>query len=334
MKNAFIIIIFSLFLFACKEEIKKTEAKDDIKKQYSESAMLDSLIKKEPENDLLYYERAMYYAKIDFVPKALVDILSAIKLNPSEAKYHLMAGDIYINMGQGEDAIKTIESAIRILPEDEELRIRIVQYHYFLKDYQKALITANDLLKMNKNNANAYFFKGMIHKEIDNIDKAISNFQTCVEQDPLFYNAYMQLGLLFSRQNNDLALKYFDNALKIKETSREALYGKAYHFQQKKQYNKAKEEYKKMIANNSRDFQAFYNIGYCYLEQDSLVKSFKNFDIASNIKPDYVDAIFMKAQLNKQFGNIAEARRLYNISLKMLPDNEIIKQALKDIEEK
>lgn len=336
MKNIlFYILVIVLFTVSCEDTNKNVAPnKTDEISVLSESEVLDSMITANPNNAELYYKRAYYYATIDFVPKALIDVLTAIKLDSANVEYYFMAGDIYINMGQGEDAVKIVEKAMKIIPNNEALYMRIVEYQYLLKDYKKSLIVVNDLLRINKNNAEAYFFKGLIFKELGNTRKAISSFQTCVEQDPTFYNAYMQLGLLFSRDKNDLAISYFDNALRIKDVSREAMYGKAYHYQQKKEYNKARKEYIEMVKLSKTDFQAFYNIGYCYLEQDSLEKAYNNFKIASDIKIDYVDAIFMQGQINERRKNYSEARIQYNIALKMLPDNETIIKALKNIDGK
>jgi len=338
MVNKFIIIVFSIFLVtSCKEQTKpivEETKQTSTEKEVSSSSVLDSMILENPKNAELFYKRAKYYIDVNYIPKALIDILTAIKLDSSKIDYYLMAGDIYINMGQGEDAVEVIQNGIRTNPDSEDLFIRNIEYLYFLKDYKKALIVTNDLLKKNRNNAEAYFFKGLIYKDLKNIDKAISSFQTCVEQDPSFYNAYMQLGLLFTEKNNDLAINYFDNALKLKEKSREALYGKAYYYQQQKKFNKAKKVYKSMMLNNRRDFQVVYNIGYCYLEQDSLKKAYKHFKLASSIKADYVDAIFMQGQINERWGKYAEARKQYNIALKLLPNNETILQSLKDIDGK
>jgi len=171
----------------------------------------------------------------------------------------------------------------------------------------------------------------MIYKSIDNNDKAISSFQTCVEQDPTFYNAYMQLGLLMAENKNDLAISYYDNALKLQNDSREALYGKGFYLQQTKKYNKAKKSYQEMISNDKNDFQAFYNYAYCLMEQDSLNKAFRNFKIASKIKVDYVDAIFMLGQISESIGDIPNAKKYYNTALKLLPDNETIKESLKGL---
>ncbi len=336
LKFQLIFVFFVFLFFSCQENLKKD--KEPIKektstttKPKSEAFILDSLIKNSPKNADLYFKRSQYYYKTDFQPKALVDILTAIKLDPTNASFYLFGSNIYMAMKQADDAIELLVDGISKNPKNEELFIRNVEYNYYVKDYKKALLFADELLRINKNNANAYFFKGMIFKSLDKTNKAISNFQTCVEQDPTYYNAYMQLGLLMSSKKDDLAINYFDNALKINANSREARYAKAYYYQQKKQYNKARAVYEEMIMKNKKDFQAFYNIGYCLAEQDSLLKAYKHFDIASNLKVDYVDAIFMKGQMSERMGDIKNAKIFYHVALKLLPDNEIIKESLANL---
>lgn len=337
-KNIFLyLFVFSfLLIFSCDEPNKaiETETVTETKIPKSKTFVLDSLIEANPENAELFYNRALYYYEKDFQPKALVDILTAIKVDKSIEKYYLLGGDIYISMSQGQEAIDLINDGIQATKNSEALFLRATEYNFYMKDYKKAMILVNDLLKINKNNADAYFFKGLILKNSNEPNKAISSFQTCIEQDPTHYNAYMQLGLLFSEQNNDLAINYFNNAIKLNNQSREALYAKGYYFQQKKEYNQAKEAYIQMIKNNNKDFQAFYNIGFCLMEQDSLEKSYKNFKIAANIKIDYVDAIFMMGQISERLGDIPAAKIKYHTALKLLPDNETIKEALEEIQDK
>lgn len=335
MKNIF--YLFSIILlFACGETEKpQIEEKPTIinsaEGAVSKTARLDSLINIEPNNSKLYYQRARIYFDLGSFPRALIDVLSSIKLNKKSIVSYLLAGDIYIALGQGEDAVDLMSEAINNNPNNEALYTRAIEYNFLMKNEQAAINFANDLLRINKNNPDAYFFKGLIYKQTDK-DKAISNFQTCVEQDPTYYNAYMQLGTLFSEKNDDLAIKYLDNALRLEPESREALYAKGFHYQQKEQFDKAKNEYKSMIIMNRRDFQALYNIGHCFLEQDSLAKAESHFDMALNAKPDYVDAMFMLGQIAERKGDIVEAKIQYQNALKLLPGNETITEALRSIQ--
>lgn len=332
-------LFVTLFIYSCGETDKNTsetntETENKVQVNKPKNFILDSLILANPNNPELYYNRSLFNYEKNFQAKALVDILTAIKLEKTTAKYYLLAGEVYIAMSQGQDAIDVINDGIQATKDNEELYLRATEYNFYMQDYKKAMILVNDLLKINKNNADAYFFKGLIYKNLNDKDKAISSFQTCVEQDPTHYNAYMQLGILFSEKNNDFAINYFDNALRIRSDSREALYAKGYFYQQQKQYNQAKQTYVQMLKNDNKDFQAFYNIGYCLMEQDSLQKSYKHFKIAANIKVDYVDAIFMMGQISERIGDIPNAKIQYHTALKLLPGNETIQEALDGVSNK
>ena len=61
----------------------------------------------------------------------------------------------------------------------------------------------------------AYYFKGLNFKEIGDFEKAISQFQTTVEQDPYHIDAYEQLAFVYAYLDNPLAELYFDNALAV-----------------------------------------------------------------------------------------------------------------------
>lgn len=334
----YLFVIIVVLSFSCTEQGAQTKDENPTDTHTpvikSKTFLLDSLIEANPNNSELFYNRSLYYYETDFQPKALVDILTAIKLEKTNPKYYLHGGEVYIAMSQGQEAIDLINDGIQNSKNNEELFLRATEYNFYMKDYKKATILVNDLLKINKNNADAYFFKGLILKNSDYKNKAISNFQTCIEQDPTHYNAYMQLGLLFSEKNDDLAISYFNNALKLENQSREALYAKAYHHQQQKAFNKAKQTYIQMIRNDNKDYQAFYNIAYCLMEQDSLQKSYKHFKVAANIKIDHVDAIFMMGQIAERIGDIPNAKIHYHTALKLLPDNETIKQALAEVNAK
>ena len=338
MKQAHLLaILFLMIAFSCKE--KTTDEKDkkvvinSAENAYSKTAALDSLIELNPDNSNLYYQRSRYYYDRKLFPKALIDILYATQLDSKNIAAYLLAGDIYIAMGQGQDAIDIMNEAINNNQGNEILYERAVEYNFYMKNIQSAMNFANDLLKINKNNANAYFFKGLIHKE-NNIDKAISNFQTAVEQDPTYYNAYMQLATLFSKKNDKMAIQYYDNALRLQAKSREAIYGKGYFYQQQKQFNKAKSEYQILIIENRGDYQAIFNMAHCFLAQDSLKKAESHFNMAVSAKPDYVDAIYMQGQIAERLGDIVSAKILYQNALKMLPGNETILQSLKEIKAK
>jgi len=173
----------------------------------------------------------------------------------------------------------------------------------------------------------------LISNEIGDTSKAISNLQTAVEQDPNMHDAYMQLGLLHSTKNDDLALDYFDNALEVDSNSVDALYGKAMFHQERSNYAKAKKFYKDIIEIEPQYGKAFYNIGYICFQQDSLAKAFRHFNIATNVSPDYAEAYYMKGLTAESQGDHEKAKRNYRQALGIKPDYELAQKGMKRINE-
>jgi tetratricopeptide (TPR) repeat protein len=293
--------------------------------------LLDSLIKANPRNPDYYYDRALYYKSIGINPKAVVDIYSALHIDSANVSYYLFAGELFLDMGEGEKAIALTAKGINMVPGNEALYIKAIAYNYYMQQYEAALNFANDLIGINKYNAEAYFLKGLIYKETGQENKAISALQTCTEVDPAFYNAYMQLGLIYSKQKDDVAVQYFENAMRLKEGSREAYYAIAYHYQRKKEFSRAILEYKKMIASNPKDHEVFFNLGHCYIGLDSLHKAYNHFDLAIKIQPQYAGAYYMKGNISEGLGNDEDALKNYQQALNMLPEDSVIMAAVRRV---
>lgn len=327
-------LIFLLLLLATCSNNNESQTESLTKNENTkpvELNTLDSLIEVSPRNADYYYQRSIYYKNTGNLPKALTDAYSATYIDSNNVIYTLHSADLYLKLGKIDNAIQALKTGINNNKENENLYETIVEYSYYAKEYEQGLNFANDLLRINKFNANAYFFKGLIYKDLRNTEKAISNYQTCIEMDPQFYNAHMQLGLIYNDKGNETALQYFNNALRIDSNSREAKYAIAYFYQQNKQPKKAIETYKEMISKNPKDEELFFNVGYCYIDLDSLDKAYKNFDIATKIQPQYTGAYYMKAYVSELMNNKDEALKNYNQALKLLPNDTAIQQAIKRI---
>lgn len=314
-------------IWACKTDTPETE-KDPLEEKEATLLLLDSLIAANPKNPDYYYDRALYYKQEGVGPKAMSDIYSALFIDSLNVDYYLFAGDLFLELGDGNKAVATMSKAIHLIPENELLQEKAIEYNFYMKNYESALNFTNDLIKLNKYNANAYLYKGLIYKDLKDNSKAISAFQTCIEVNPNFYDAHMQLGLLYSELKNDLAVQYFENALKIDDKSREAAYAIAYHYQRKKEFKKAVSQYKAMIVDNPKDHEVFFNLGHCYIAQDSLDKAYKHFDLAIKIHPQYAGAYYMKGNVSEMMGNNADALSNYKQAQAMLPNDETIAAAI------
>ena len=204
----------------------------------------------------------------------------------------------------------------------------MAQICIYLGKYEEAVNFSNNIIRQDIHNAEAYFLKAYAFKSMNDTLKAISTFQTCLDQDPDMYKAHMQLGLLYSDQRNMLAVSYFDNAKKLKPDVLNPVYAKAMFYQNSNQHREAKLTYQEIINSNSQFEKAYYNLGYIYLKEDSLEKARRMFSLAIGISPYYTDAFYNRGLCHEKDNNLKEAIKDYKQSLNFDPDHELAQAAM------
>ena len=70
------------------------------------------------------------------------------------------------------------------------------ELHYLYRKHEESLKDLNNVLRVDPYEAKAYYFKGLNFKELGDFEKAVSQFQTTVEQDP-FHVMLMNNWLLY-----------------------------------------------------------------------------------------------------------------------------------------
>lgn len=84
------------------------------------------------------------------------------------------------------------------------------------KEYEKAIASLNELIKFDKNNAEGYYFKGMILNKTGNFDEAFSNIKTALELNPIPAKYYAQAAYSKLELNKfDEAMAYIKEAIEI-----------------------------------------------------------------------------------------------------------------------
>lgn len=286
---------------------------------------VDSLLKY-PADDL--YQRALSNMQDGDPQAALPFIEAALRKDSANYDYLLLGSDVFV---AGEEIIKAqllLYNGVNLFADSSSFPIRLAETFLYINQQEEALSWTNKALRLDPYNAYIYFLKGFAYKEMGDTTKALSTFQTSVEQDPSFYDGYMQLALLYSKKGDDIALQYIDNALSLQPKSREALYARAYHYQFTGRLQQAVANYKQAITVHARDEEFFYNMGVCYLDMDSIKQAYDHFEMATGLDPTYVEAYYMMGYVAESSGQYEQAKKHYNNALRLAPENSIVKDAL------
>ena len=184
-------------------------------------------------------------------------------------------------------------------------------------------------MRKNVYDPEAYFLKGMIYKDMKDTAKAISCFQTAKQVAPDYRDAFIQLGLLYSDQKNPMAIDYFNDAYRMDSTDVFPLFAKAVYYQNAKDYANAKETYRMCILHNTHYVDAYFNLGLIYMQQDSVEKSFRQYDIVTKLDPLNPTAYFNRGVCNEMMNKPKDAIADYRQAIMLDTAYKSPKDALK-----
>lgn len=325
-------LFFLFFLFSCEQ--KTTEQATENSSEPKELRALNKKIKSEPNNAQLLFQRANLYRSLGSDSLAFVDLLATVKQDSTQAGYFSAIGDFLFDKKDISGSLKWFQKAVSIDPTDEIAHLKMANFFLYTENYDKAFAEINLVLKRNVYNAEAYFLKGMCYKGLGKMDKAISSFQTAVQTEPQYYDGFMQLGLLYSKKKDPLALQYFDNAIRVDSFNYEAHYAKAMFHQSQNQFEKAKAVFKNAVRIDKTYAEAYYNIGWMLLQQDSTEKAKREFERVIAYDQDNARAYYNRGLCNEILEKYSEAHADYEQALVFDPEFDLPTTALKRVKKK
>jgi tetratricopeptide (TPR) repeat protein len=323
-----IAIICSLTLFSCKNGNNSIDDNNPIFKDSTVRQLTDEL-GKSPDNATLYYKRGIALRRLNADSMALNDFKKAISIDSSKAEYYSAVGDLLFEHKDLDGSVKWLGKALKLSPNDMVAHMKLAKMFVYLKDYTSAFSEINTALRQNVYNPEGYFLKGMIYKDLKDTSKAISSFQTAVQVEPRYRDAIVQLGLLYSGKKDPIALKYFDNAWKMDTTDIFPLFAQGTYYQNQNEYEQAKNEYKNAIVHDNQYINAYFNIAYILMQQDSFEKAHRQYDLITKIDPANAEAYYNRGLSSEMMGKKDDAIADYRQSLTFNEHYSQPKEALK-----
>lgn len=321
--------LFLILIVSCSERPKDEKP---IVKPNDAMTSLNERIAQNPGNAELLYERADYFFQKNNTTQALTDINQAITIDSTQDKYHLLYANLNFKGLQIQNAIDAFKKAIELNPSNGEAHLKLAELYLYIKAYPICLSEANEALKIDKNNAKGYFIKGFAYKEMGDTLKALSSFQTAVEVKSDYYDAHIQLGNILAVNRDPLALQYYNNALRIRPNSTEALYNRGLFLQNVNELEGATTDYNNIIELDPAYSEAHYNLGFIDLAfNEDYQSAIKHFTSAINVNNEYVEAYYNRGLCYEYIGDKQNAVKDYNAALNVVPTYKLAKERLREL---
>ena len=203
--------------------------------------------------------------------------------------------------------------------------------NYIIQNYQQSFEDINLYLKKVPNDFEAYYYKGLVYKEVGDIQMAKSQFQTAVEQNPNHIQSYTELGHIYSSLNDTLAQYYFENAVREDSSNIISLYNLAMCFQKHEKYSLSVDVYNQILQIDSNDIDANYNLGYIYLLEGDFELALNYFEIVASISTDNSSAYFAMGLTSKLLEKNEQAKLYFKKTLEIDPNFKEAKRELRGL---
>jgi tetratricopeptide (TPR) repeat protein len=282
---------------------------------------LNKKILESGNNDALYIERAKYYLDNQLADSAIRDIFFAIDINKNEPSHFVLLSDAYLVLGNPDKSKESLDKALTLDPVNKQTLLKLGMLYLYMKNYDDSFKTISKLLQIDQINPEAYFTRGYGFMEKGDTSSAISDFKAAADQNQQYYDAYLQLGIVYSAKRNALAVDYLNTAIKIRPGIIQPYYQLALFYQENDQIEQAVSTYQTILDKEPDFIYALYNLGYIYLVYiKDFSKATEYFAKVVGIDPTYAEAWYNRGWSYELMGNADLARKDYYKTLEIKPN--------------
>jgi tetratricopeptide (TPR) repeat protein len=253
MKNIFIALITACI---CCMACNNTDTTGDKALPEQEKQLRDA-ISQHPDSLLLKENLIQYFRENSNYGQAIAETEKAIRQDNSNGRLWDIKATLHFLNKDTVNAIKSFEKAIAIDPQPI-YRISLGLIYAQTKN-ENALTVAEALLtdSLSKAGKQAEFIKGFYYSYMNDCEKAIPFFDTCLAIDYTYTDAYKEKAI--------------------------CLYNLG-------QYKVAIQSLEKAVALQSTYDEAYYWLGRCYEKLNQPKEAIMNYQAAIHIDPDYAEA--------------------------------------------
>lgn len=310
--------------FGCTQtgdtEVPTTQSKDTTVQPVDRYSAISNQIKKTPNNPELYYNRSKVLFDSLSLEDAMADVERALKLDTVNTDFLLHQSDIYYRMNKTGMSRDVLAKILELDKDHLVANLKLAEIYHIVGNFEKSIEYVNEVLRIDVYNATAYYWKGLNYKLIGDTATAVSSFQTAREQDNDFYQAFIQLGLIYGAVHDNQAISYYDNAIRIDPASFEAHYNKAIYLQENDFAEQALLEYQTLIKIGVRLPQVYHNIGYVNLiHLKDYPAALDAFNLSLSLFPEYLEAMHNRGLTHEAMGNAKAAEADYRQVLAIEP---------------
>lgn len=228
--------------------------------------------------------------------EAIEEYKKVLQLDSKYSRALSRLGSIYFNRSDFTEAEKYFIEITKVEPQSVDAYFNLGLI-YYSSNAEKAIDNFKQVLILNPKDSEACYYLGILYSNNKEHEKAVFYLSRCVELDPMYAEAWNELGVIYYEifKDYEKARYYYENVLKVNPNFGKAYYNIALIEAVAEQTDKAVADFEKAIELNPELTSAYTELSKQYKKQ-------KNFSKANDVLLKYISKFGEDAKVNNSIG--------------------------------
>ena len=209
-----------------------------------------------------------------------------ILVTTGQAEDHFTRGNVYLDMGEYELALRHFDEAIRLNPQDSSCYIFRGNAYSELGQHDRALLDYDLAVRLEPNDAYAYARRGVAYRKLGQHEKAIQDYDEAIRLEPHNDLYYLSRGLAYRELGQyERAILDYDEAIDLEQHNAFYYSSRGHAYLQLGQNERAILDYNEAIGLEPNDAFHYSTRGDAYLQLGQHEGALLDYDEAIRLEP-------------------------------------------------
>ncbi|WP_373478319.1 tetratricopeptide repeat protein [Geminocystis sp.] len=189
------------------------------------------------------------------------------------------------------------------------------------ENYGDAIILHNLAIELDPNNATIYCDRAWVYSELEEDEKAISDYTKAIELDPNYTDAYKNLGEFYKNLGEyEKAIANYNKIIELKPNEANGYYLRGIVYSNLQEYETAIIDYNKAIKLDPSFSFTYYSRGIDYNELGEYEKAIADFTQSIKLYPIFGFTYHSRGNAYNELGEYQKAIADYNKAIEIYPN--------------
>ena len=193
--------------------------------------------------------------------------------------------------------------------------------YFFLTQYSKSIVKSKEAIRLNPEDATAYFNRGLTYNKLKQYEAALADYGEAIRLNPEYATAYNSRGVTYYElKQYEAALADYGEAIRLNPEDATAYFNRGVTYYELKQYEAALADYGEAIRLNPEYAKAYFSRGVTYDDLKQYEAALADYGEAIRLNPEYAKAYFSRGVTYNKLKQYEAALADYGEAIRLNPE--------------